>query len=177
MRALLLVLVGCAAPRGPTCATSLGLEDEVRAFAGCTRVASLTIRTAAPLELSALRDLSEVAGDLAIGPTVALDELSLPSLRRVGGAVKISDNAGLQGIYLPALESVNRIEIAGNIALTTLALPRLTTLDQLVLTDNASLEFVQAESLAHLVHPMVFERNPKLPEDQVNTLRSKTASP
>src|SRR5688572_15615187 len=97
VRALTALAAGVAACAGapPTSATgascptdrivTLGTQDEVDRFAGCTSASGLVIRTGAPLRLAPLRQLESITGDLVVGPTVGLEELSLAELRTVGG--------------------------------------------------------------------------------------------
>ena len=53
-------------------------QDDVKDHAACTALSSLTIRSGAALDLSALRALTSITGDLQIGPTVGMEELQLP---------------------------------------------------------------------------------------------------
>lgn len=159
------LVIGChaAAPAAPSCDREVVIasQDDVTSIASCTRVRALTIKTAAPIRLGGLR-LEAVAGDLRIGPTVAMDELSLPALRHVGGAVRVSANGALHGAFLPALEHAGRIEVTGNVELATLSLPKLADTGALVITDCAELEIVDAGSLVIVTGEMVVADAPKL---------------
>src|SRR5258706_12539340 len=70
----------------------LGTQDEVSSFAGCKHASGLTIQTGATVDLSPLRELEAITGDLVIGPTVGIDEVALNALVSVGGAVRVAHN-------------------------------------------------------------------------------------
>ncbi|HEV7557954.1 MAG TPA: hypothetical protein VGO00_20950 [Kofleriaceae bacterium] len=195
MRPYLVVLAGChaAVPSAPSCDRDVMISspDDVAAIASCTSVRALSIKTAASIQLGGLR-LESIAGDLRVGPTVAMDEMSLPVLRTVGGAVHVSANGSLHGVFLPALEHAGRIEVTGNVELATLSIPKLAETDALVVTDCAELEVIDAGSLVtvtgdvvvagapnldvvdapHLarIHTLRIDAAPKLPTDVVDRL-------
>jgi len=175
---------------------ALGTQDDVAAFAGCKEASGVTIRTGATIDLAPLRELEVVTGDLVIGPTVGIDEVALNGVTRVGGAVRVSENPSMRGLFLPRLVDAGRVAIEGNVSLTTIALPRLATVQgSIVLSDNRALELVTAPELVSVGHEVVIldhpkltlvqmgrlataeavriEGNPKLPAEQVEDLRAK----
>ena len=166
--ALASTLLACGArPVAPTCPIDRKLvlagADDVRRAAGCQTAIGVTVRTGAMLNLSQLTALETIDGDLVIGPTVGIDEIQLSALRTVGGTIHVGSNGSLRGLYLPRLERAGRIEIDGNVALTTLSLPRLAAVDgALVVTDNAALELIDASALASVGKELVISGHPEL---------------
>jgi hypothetical protein len=166
----LAVLAACgaraAAPAAPACDdranVTLARQADVARLAGCATVASLTIRTGAALDLAPLASLREITGDLTIGPTVGLDDLTLANLRAVGGALHIVGNGLAQGVFLRQLARAGHITIDGNPALTTIALPALAAATSLHITDNASLELLDLAALTSLAEPPVVTGSPRL---------------
>ncbi len=205
---VVVVLAGCPGPTKtagtPSCPTdrtvTISSQEDVLRFAACTTASSLTIRTGATISLAPLRGLETITGDLAVGPTVGMEELALPELREVGGTVRIESNGSLHGIFLPRLARAGRIEIEANAALTTISLPRLEAAlgsflivdndalelidipvlasvgKDLVITDNSVLTMIEAGNLAS-VQEVRIERNRKLPVEQVDAVRAKTPPP
>lgn len=175
----------------------LGAQEDVTAFAGCKRASGLTIRTGATIDVGPLHDLEEVRGDVTVGPTVGIENLAFNGLVWVGGAIRVTDNGSLRGLYLPRLDHAGRLEVDGNFELTTIAIPSLVAVDGAVsITDNHDLEVVFAGALTtvgkelvvadvpklylieapKLVHveALRVENAPKLPADAVDALRNKT---
>ena len=173
----------------------LGLQEEVGNLAGCPKLTGIEIRTGATLDVLPLRELQEITGDLAIGPTVGVDTIAFNGLLRVGGTIRVVSNGSLRGLFFPRLESVGRIEVENNVVLTTIAVPRLSTVtNSIVIANNNGLELVSAGALGsvggELVivdHPKLnlvelprlaqvqavrLENNPKLPEDVADKLRA-----
>jgi hypothetical protein len=205
---LALALAGCPGTRtaggGASCPTdrtvTIGLQADVDRLAGCTALAGVTIRTGAPIQLAPLRALETLSGDLVLGPTVGLDEVSLAELREVGGAIQVTSNNSLRSLLLPRLERAGRVEVDDNASLDTISLPRLATVagslvvsgngslelldlsvmsqigKDLVITDNPKLTLVEAGRLARVLEVRV-EDNRALPADQVDALRAKTPAP
>ncbi len=188
--------------RPPSCpqdhSIELGLQEDVVRHAGCTQLAGIVMRTGAELDVAPLGTLEVITGDLTIGPTVAVDELALNGLLRVGGTIRIANNGMLRGVFLPRLEHAGRIEVDNNAALTTVSVPRLAAVDgAVVITDNAALELVSASSLTTVGQELVIagqgrltllemgklasagavriERAPKLPAEVVDQLTRKSA--
>ena len=176
----------------------LGLQEDVNRLAGCTVLRGIVIRTGAPIELSPLRELEEITGDLSIGPTIGLDEVAFNGLLRVGGTVRVANNNSLRGLFLPRLERAGRVEVENNVALTSISMPRLTDVQgALVIADNSSLELISAQLLTGVGNELVIaghprlelvemprlgtvdavrvERNPKLAADVVDKLTRKSA--
>ncbi len=200
----LVLLAGCPGakpPRTPECPSDrtvlIAGQEDVARIAGCTALSSVTIRTGASINLAGLRALETITGDLAVGPTVGLEEVSLPELREVGGTIKITSNGSLHGVFLPRLETAGRFEIEANSALTSIALPRLvTSRGSLVIAQNGSLELIDLSELATVGKDLVITDNPVLtlieagklaqvmdvriegnrglPPDQVDGVRAKT---
>ena len=200
---LLALLPGCflfrssqpaSCPKGRV--VDLGLQEEVAKFAGCTSAAGVTIRTGATIDVSPLHELEEISGDLSIGPTVGVDTLAFNGLLRVGGTIRVVSNGSLRGLFLPRLEHVGRLEVDGNVVLTTISMPRLVDVTgSVVVTDNNGLELLSASTLTQIGgelvivgHPklnllelprlvrmqtMRVEGNPAIPADVVETLRNK----
>lgn len=159
------VVAGCAHPVAPACPADVVLagQDDVARFAGCAGARSLVIRSGAPLDVSALRGLAAVAGDVAIGPSVGIEEVALGELRTIGGTLHVANNGSLRGLYLPKLERAGRIEIDGNVSLVTVSLPRLAGVDGAVaITDNADLEIVDAGELEAIGGALVIAGHPQL---------------
>lgn len=159
-----------AAPAAPPAQACIAGRDVVLAsaadvarFAACTAARSVTIRSAAALEVSALRALAVIDGDLVIGPTVAVEEIRLGALRSVGGAIRVVGNGVLQRLQLPAIERAGRVAIDGNPAVTTIGLPRLIAVHgALRITDNAALEIADLSALTEIAGELVVSGAPAL---------------
>ena len=201
-------LAACGGPQSTTSSPScprdrtvvLADQADVDRLAGCETLTSVEIRTGAPLSLGALRSLEVITGDLVVGPTVALEELSVLELREIGGTLQVASNAMLRGLFLPRLERAGRVAIEANAALATVSLPRLETVTgsllvtedgslelltlsalrrvgkDLVITDNPKLALVEAGALSEVLEVRV-ERNRVLPADQVTALTAKASVP
>jgi hypothetical protein len=156
--------IGCSHAAPPACPFELvvaGRADVAR-VGRCESAGRVAIRTGAPLDVSAMH-LRQITGDLVIGPSVGVDEIRLPELREIQGALRVVGNGDLRGIYLPALERASRIEIAGNVALTTIALPRLAAVGGgVAITDNNDLELVDAPALVTIDASLAIARDPNL---------------
>ncbi|MDB4960019.1 MAG: hypothetical protein JWP01_18 [Myxococcales bacterium] len=204
---LALALAGCPGTRTagtPKCprdrTVTLTSQEDVEKLAGCTTLSGLTIRSGATIQLGPLRALETITGDLIVGPTVGVEELSLTELRDVGGSIQVMSNGSLRGLFLPRLERAGRISIEGNSSLVTISLPRLVSvLGSFVITEDASLELVDLSVLASVGKDLVITRNPelilieadklaqvlevrieenrKLPTDQSDALRAKSPPP
>ncbi len=185
VRALVVcALVACGAapssapaPAAPSCPIDrtvvLASQADVARFAICTTARAVTIRSGGKLDTSALRALATITGDLTIGPTVAVEDVTLGELRVVEGAIHVVGNGLLQGLFLPRLERAGRIEIDGNVAVTTISLPQLATVRGAVrITDNASLELVDVPNLAAIDHDLVVTGDPKLALVEAAQLRT-----
>jgi hypothetical protein len=122
-------------------------EDDVFAAAGCLTIQSLTVRTGASLDLSALSKLHVILGDLRIGPTVGLVELRLPELHSAG-SITIAGNHDVHGVFLPKLVTAGSVTVEGNVAMTTLSMPRLAKVGEaLTIRSNGDLEIIELSSL------------------------------
>jgi hypothetical protein len=147
----------------PKGVVQLGLQEDVVKFAGCSTAAGVTIRTGATIDVTPLSELEEITGDLAIGPTVGVDSVAFNGLLRVGGTIRIVSNGSLRGLFLPRLEHVGRIEVDGNVVLTTISMPRLVDVKgSLVVTDNHGLELLSASTLTRIGGELVIVGHPKL---------------
>jgi len=178
----------------------LDSQDAVLHFAGCKVAAGLVVRTGASIDFGPLRELEEITGDLVVGPTVGIEEFELNRVRTIGGAVRVSKNPSLRGLFLPRLENAGRIFVEDNGALTTIALPRIDTVrGAMIINDNRSLELLAAPELATVGHELVvidhpklavlelgklvsaeavrIERDPKLPPEAVTQIREKGSVP
>ena len=166
---LALPLAGCFLIRGndPSCpmdrTIAIATQDDAAQLAGCKRARGVAIRTGATVDLAPLAQLEEITGDLVIGPTVGLEEAGLNGLEHVGGAIRVSDNASLHGLYLPRLLDAGRIVIDANQGLRTIALPRVAAVHgALAVTDNPKLELFTASQLVAVDHELVIAGQPKL---------------
>ncbi len=201
------LLAACAVPRAagaPPCPTELTVtingQDDVDRLAGCVRVSGLVIRSGAPIGLAPLRALEVVTGDLVVGPTLALEELTLLELVEVRGSIRVRGNHALRGLFLPRLERAGRVEVEASPALVTISLPRLgATTGSLVVAGNPSLEIMDLSALVSVGHDLVVTANPRLmlieagrlaavqavriddnralPAEQIDALRARTPSP
>ncbi|HEX2688762.1 MAG TPA: hypothetical protein VHN14_19200 [Kofleriaceae bacterium] len=123
----------------------------------------MTIRSGGALDVSVLHALTTITGDLIIGPTVGIQEVTLGELRVVEGTIHVASNGLLQGVYLPRLERAGRIEIDGNVALTMISLPHLAAVGGAFhITDNASLELVDIPALVSIDQELMLSGDPKL---------------
>jgi hypothetical protein len=137
-------------------------QDDVFAAAGCLTIQSLTIRTGAALDLSALGKLHVILGDLRVGPSVGMDTLRLPELHSVGALV-LAGNHDLHGAFFPKLVSARSVTVEGNPAMTTLSMPSLANIGEtLTLRANGDLEIVELSSLATVGGALVVADHPDL---------------
>jgi len=138
-------------------------DDTMRAATACTKIGGiLTIRGAAKLDLGTLQ-VTEVQGDLVIGPTFAVDAIDLPSLVRVGGVVHVISNGSATDASMPALAHAGGLEVAGNVSLAGFTAPALASIDHdLAITDDAVLEDVDFTALAHVGGAVRMSGNPAL---------------
>jgi hypothetical protein len=156
-----------ASPPAPSCPADrvivLASHADIARLASCTVARGVTLRSGAALDASKLHALTTITGDLVIGPTVAIDDVTLRELRVVGGAIHVAGNGLLQGLYLPKLERAGRIEIEGNASITTISLPQLQTVHgALHITDNANLALVDLSALTTIDQDLVLTGDPNL---------------
>jgi LytS/YehU family sensor histidine kinase len=141
----------------------LASQADIARIARCATLAGVVIRSGAALDTSILRALTTITGDLVVGPTVGTHEVTLGELRVVEGAIRVANNGLLQGLFLPKLERAGRIDIDGNVAITTISLPRLAVIQgALHITDNASLEVVDIPMLESIAQELVLAGAPQL---------------
>ncbi len=202
------LLAGCGAPRGtsssPSCPSDRNLvlssQDDVARSVTCSSASGLTIRTGASIDVSSLRALESITGDLTIGPTVGVSEISLLELREIGGSIRVASNGSLRGLFLPRLEKAGRISIEANVSLGTVSMPRLDEVaGSILITNDAELELLDLSSLTTVGKELVILDNPKLvlieagrltraesirvdgnpalPVEQLEALRAKTSPP
>jgi hypothetical protein len=171
VRLVWVLAAGCAsraapAPAAPSCQGDhlVASQEEIDAVAACGRVdGSVTIRTAAALDLAALAALAEVSGDVTVGPTFDLDVVHLEGLRRVGGAVRVVSNGVATGAFLPALVEAGSLEVGGNIGLAGVAAPLLRRVDgDLAIEDNPDLELLDLAGLVEVGGTLRIGGNPLL---------------
>ena len=169
--AVAVTLPACVPPhaaRGaPACSTDgvavVASQRDVARLAGCRVLGGLVIRTGTALDLSPLAALTAVAGDLVIGPTVAIESVTLGALGRIGGAVRVVSNGSLQGLYLTQLTDAGGIEVAGNAVIATVALPGLTAVHgALQVIDNPALEALDLSALTAIDQELVVTGAPAL---------------
>jgi hypothetical protein len=168
---LALVLTACAGhgavPAAPDCPTDRAVvvarQADLARLASCATLPGLTVRSGAALDLSALRALTAITGDLGIGPTVAVEDVDLPALRTVGGAIRVVGNGVLRRLHLPVLEQAGAVVIDGNPVVTAIALPQLQAVHgALHITDNAALELIDLAGLATVEQELVLTGDPGL---------------
>jgi hypothetical protein len=156
-----------AAPAVPDCpadrAVVVAGPADLARLASCATLGGLTVRTGAALDVSQLRALTAITGDLVIGPTVAIEDVHLGPLRTVGGAIRVVGNGLLRGLYLPRLERAGGIDIDGNAAVTTISLPHLQVVHgALRITGNAEFELLDIAALASIDRELVIAGAPGL---------------
>lgn len=158
--AALVLLAGCGgsprpaapaapAPRCPTAPVIATTQAHVDALRGCTTLAGLSLRGAVAFDLTPLASLARVDGDLAAGVTFVLGSLRLPALTHVGGALRVTSNLDLAGVYLPRLAHAASVTITDAPALIEIMLPALRALPgDLHFARLPSLELVDLGALA-----------------------------
>ncbi len=124
-------------------------QADVARLTGCRSLHDVVIRSGGALELSRL-GVETITGDLRIGPTVGVEDVTLAALREVRGELRVVGNGMMQGLFARQLEHAGAIAIDGNAALTTIALPALRDAAGLRVTDNASLELLDLAGLARV---------------------------
>lgn len=163
--ALVVALAAChhgPVPVAQDCTrTRIADQRDVARLAGCTRVASLTVRTAETLDWTPLAQLAEIDGDLAIGPSLGLEEVQL-SVREVRGQITIASNQLMQHVFLRELVHAGGLEVAANVALASLTMPHLAKLDRDLTIDGAALELVEAPELAEVGGKVAIAHVPEL---------------
>ena len=124
-------------------------RDDVVRLLGCRRIDGNLELGGALDSAIGLENLELVSGDLIVGPSYQLDNLSsLAALVKVGGDVRIEGNWRLGGVFLPGLETVGgRIAILNNSGLTNCAFARLRSFSGLEVVGNRSLQRVDLSSL------------------------------
>ncbi len=127
--------LGCARPLPPAiglsaagCATADVIATDTAGlvpYAHCHEVHSLVVRSGAAVDFTVLASLTTVTGDLRIGPSLGISEISLPALESVGGTMRVAGNTVASGLFCKLLRRVGVLEIVDNATLSTLALSAL----------------------------------------------------
>jgi hypothetical protein len=101
-------------------------DDSVR-FRGCTIVSGNLQLGGALLSTDDFASLEQVEGNLVVGPSYQLNNMSaLAGLRLVGGSLQVKDNMGLGGLFLGQLGKIGEdLRIEGNLALRSISLHQL----------------------------------------------------
>lgn len=165
--ALVLAACGASAPAPATPAACpagevvIASDDDVARLASCTRLDAVTIRSGGAVHTARLA-VAAITGELRIGPTVAVEEVTLGSLQSVGGAVRVVGNGVMQGLFLPKLARAGELRIDGNVALTTISLPALAEAAALRVTANSALELLDVSALGRVAGELVITGNPRL---------------
>ncbi|MCY0988631.1 hypothetical protein OV203_15970 [Nannocystis sp. ILAH1] len=95
-------------------------------------------------ELQGLSRLTEVASDLRVTHNAGLLALELPALRQVGGDLLVTDNPSLRSAELPALRAVETLSIVANASLESLAgFSALEAVKAALIEDNDALEEIR----------------------------------
>ena len=94
-------------------------------YTHCHQLRTLTVRSGAAVDFAVLAQLTSVTGDLRIGPSLGIAEISLPMLQAVGGTLRVAGNTVASGLYAKRLQRIGRLEITDNATLATLALSAL----------------------------------------------------
>lgn len=179
----IVALTGCgasstsrAAPGCPDGVTLVASRGDLARLASCATLRALIVRSAAALDVSELRALTAITGDLVIGPTVAVEDVELPALHTVGGAIRVVGNGLLRQLRLPRLERAGAVVIDGNAVVTTIALSRLRIVHgALRITDNAALELLDLAALATVDRELVLTGDPSLSLLEVDQLERAAA--
>ncbi len=152
-----LALLGCGGPTHSTGADGLRKcrggkvwhSDEARRLRGCESIVG-TLEIGGSLEETAfLEAVTRIDGDLVIGPSYQLTNLSgLASLREVSGDLRVEGNWRVSGLFLGKLERVGgAVAIHGNGELSTCALHTLRSFAELYIEGNSRLERVDLSGL------------------------------
>jgi hypothetical protein len=149
--------------RCPTTPVVISNQTEADAIAACRTLPGLAIRTgSAELDLAHFT-LTEITGDLVLGPTVGVDHLAFPTLARVAGALRVVGNGSMTTLSLPALTTAGSIAVEGNVELRMILLPALVTVTgDLRVIRAAELALVDATALTSIAGALVLEDAPQL---------------
>jgi hypothetical protein len=177
-RLLVSTLVACGQPPVATPKTcpsraTIAAPEDVRALAECTQLDALTIRTAGELDLTPLAKLATINGDLIVGPSVGLGQLSLPALNVVIGEIRVVSNHDLLGVYLRELGLAKAIAIDNNVSLQTVSLPKLDSIETLHIGSAPALELVDLSRLK-TANELAIDEAPELALVEVTAPRART---
>lgn len=127
--------LGCARPvsratvvSAAACATADVMATDTAGlvpYAHCSELHSLAVRSGAAVDFAVLANLTSVTGDVRIGPSLGITEISLPKLQSVGGVLRVTGNTIVSGLYAKLLQHIGMLEITDNATLSTLALSAL----------------------------------------------------
>jgi hypothetical protein len=126
-------------------------------------------------EAAALAGCAAMRGDLTVGPSFTLASATgLGDVRHVRGALDVSDNLSLGGVYLGGLISVDGdVVIENNRALSTASLHRLTEVGgDLIVRGNRALERLDLAALRRVGGRVQISGQPALEAVELGALRS-----
>ncbi|HTJ43300.1 MAG TPA: hypothetical protein VL463_14445 [Kofleriaceae bacterium] len=150
--ALIAASCGAAAHPRATCPSgdvAIRVQRDADALAGCRAVGSISIKTAAAIDLRPLGSIEQIDHDLVIGPTIAVSAIDgFGALRAVGGAIRVSANAEVTGAYFPALERAGSLAVDGNLSLADFVAPKLARVDgDVAIAHNGALQLLDLGAL------------------------------
>jgi hypothetical protein len=140
-------------------------RDDAARFRNCEHITG-SLHLGGALEgATDFAKLASIEGDLIVGPSYQLTNLSsLSSVVRIGGRLHVEGNWRLQGLFLGALQSVaGAIEVRDNTGLKNCALHSLRTFGALHIQGNRNLERVDLTGL-EAEGPQGFVEGPALQE-------------
>ena len=117
--------------------TNLNALSQITGIAGSLNI----FRNSALTNVNGLKNVTNIGVDIFMGNNNSLVDLNgLSGLTSIGQDVNLFQNNSLQSIQgLAGVSNFRRLSINGNNALTNLGLSALTSLEELVIDDNASL--------------------------------------
>lgn len=140
-------------PPSKTCPDTpieIASQEDVDSYPGCPLAHGLIIHTGADLDLSRsrLQYLHAIDGDLVIGPSVGLHDLTFAGLATVRGTIRVIGNGNLLTLVMPHLTHAGTVSIANDIELRTVSLPALARVDSdLVIDRTPELALVDVTAL------------------------------
>ncbi|MCP4449143.1 MAG: hypothetical protein GY811_27990 [Myxococcales bacterium] len=144
---------------------SISHADDAKRFEGCERIRGDVYLGGALNTAVSFEGLTVIEGDLVIGPSYQLDNLSaLGDMVRIAGDLRVEGNWRLRGAFFGKLQSVGgRIRVIHNIGLVALVLPNLHTFGALEVSANRNLERIDLSRL-EAAGPMGTVSGPSLRE-------------
>ena len=124
-------------------------RDDAARFRNCEHITGSLHLGGALDAATDFAKLTSIEGDLIVGPSYQLSNLSsLSSVVRIGGRLQVEGNWRLQGLFLGALQSVaGAVEVRDNSGLKNCALQSLQTFGALHIQGNRNLERVDLSGL------------------------------